>query len=210
MSVLCPYERKFLIADQPEQLQHSRLLPDIQRRSIQDWHRTISWWRSWRGEKASCRQSTVPLKSRRQTRDSIQIESRISRIKTRVAVNLLLSCMTLLWKNDALTTAMKTAEIRPLTISEQSKRQNKWEEQGHAISRCQNHINFILTHVDWLRCCWITPHHYLWEVVPANNYFQLLVCCFPILLFSFLRNSFVQFCILLVSFTIQLFSFPSL
>ena len=209
MSVLCPYERKFLIADQPEQLQHSRLLPDIQRRSIQDWHRTISWWRSWRGEKASCRQSTVPLKSRCQTRDSIQIESRISRIETRVAVNLLLSSMTLLSKNDALTTAMKTAEIRPLTISEQSWRQNKWEEQGHAISRCQNHIN-LLTHIDWLRCCWITPHHYLWEVVPANNYFQLLVCCFPILLFSFLRNSFVQFCILLVSFTIQLFSFPSL
>ena len=209
MSVLCPYERKFLIADQPEQLQHSRLLPDIQRRSIQDWHRTISWWRSWRGEKASCRQSTVPLKSRCQTRDSIQIESRISRIETRVAVNLLLSSMTLLSKNDALTTAMKTAEIRPLTISEQSWRQNKWEEQGHAISRCQNHIN-LLTHIDWLRCCWITPHHYLLEVVPANNYFQLLVCCFPILLFSFLRNSFVQFCILLVSFTIQLFSFPSL
>lgn len=129
MSVRCPYERKFLIADQPEQLQHTRLLPDIQRRSIQDWHRTISWWRSWRGEKASCRQSTVPLKSRRQTRDSIQIESRISRIETRVAVNLLLSCMTLLSKNDALTTAMKTAEIRPLTISEQSWRQNKWEEQ---------------------------------------------------------------------------------
>ena len=209
MSVLCPYERKFLIADQPEQLQHSRLLPDIQRRSIQDWHRTISWWRSWRGEKACCRQSTVPLKSRRETRDSVQIESHVSRIETRVTVNLLLSCMTLLSKNDALTTTMKTAEIRPLTISEQSWRQNKWEEQGHAISRCQNHIN-LLTHVDWLRCCWITPHHYLWEVVPANNYFQLLVCCFPIPLFSFLRNSFVQFCILLVSFTIQLFSFPSL
>ena len=210
MSVLCPYERKFLIADQPEQLQHNRLLPDIQRRSIQDWHRTISWWRrAWRGEKACCRQSTVPLKSRRETRDSVQIESHVSRIETRVTVNLLLSCMTLLSKNDALTTAMKIAEIRPLTISEQSWRQNKWEEQGHAISRCQNHIN-LLTHVDWLRCCWITPHHYLWEVVPANNYFQLLVCCFPILLFSFLRNSFVQFCILLVSFTIQLFSFPSL
>ena len=209
MSVLCPYERKFLIADQPEQLQHNRLLPDIQRRSIQDWHGTISWWRSWRGEKACCRQSTVPLKSRRETRDSVQIESHVSRIETRVTVNLLLSCMTLLSKNDALTTTMKTAEIRPLTISEQSWRQNKWEEQGHAISRCQNHIN-LLTHVDWLRCCWITPHHYLWEVVPANNYFQLLVCCFPIPLFSFLRNSFVQFCILLVSFTIQLFSFPSL
>ena len=99
---------------------------------------------------------------------------------------------------------MKTAKIRPLTISEQSWRQNKWEEQGHAISRCQNHINFILTHVDWLSCCWITPHHYLWEVLPANNYFQLLVCCFPILLFSFLRNSFMQFCTLLVFFTIQL------
>ena len=182
MSVLCPYERKFLIADQPEQLQHSRLLPDIQRRSIQDWHRTISWWRSWRGEKASCRQSTVPLKSRRKTRDSIQIESRVSRIETRVTVNLLLSCMTLLSKNDALTTAMKTPEIRPLTISEQSWRQNKWEEQGHTISRCQNHIN-LLTHIDWQRCCWITPHHYLWGVVPANNiifsswYAASLSCC---------------------------------
>ena len=181
------------IRDRTRTAPAQQLLPDIQRRSIQDWHRTISWWRSWRGEKASCRQSTVPFKSRRKTRDSIQIESRVSRIETRVTVNLLLSCMTLLSKNDALTTAMKTPEIRPLTISEQSWRQNKWEEQGHAISRCQNHINFILTHVDWLRYCWITPHHYLWEVVPANNYFQLLVCCFPILLFSFLRNSFRKF-----------------
>ena len=112
-----------------EKISHSRstrtapaqqLLPDIQRRSIQDWHRTISSWRSWRGEKACWRQSTVPFKSRRETRDSIPIESRVSRIETRVTVNLLLSCMTLLSKNDALTTAMKTAEIRPLTISEQS------------------------------------------------------------------------------------------
>ena len=77
-----------------EKISHSRstrtapaqqLLPDIQRRSIQDWHRTISWWRSWRGEKACCRQSTVPLKSGRETRDSVQIESRVSGLKDRDA-----------------------------------------------------------------------------------------------------------------------------
>lgn len=81
VSVLCPYERKFLIADQPEQLQHSRLLPDIQRRSIQDWHRTISWWITWWGEKACCRQSTVPLKV-----DARLDSNRVSRLKDRDAI----------------------------------------------------------------------------------------------------------------------------